>query len=93
MRCEIWNACIFVNVSGDAEPLLDRLAPLLERTPGYDFGAIRWAGKLEFEVNANWKLVHENNMEGYDVFSVHPKLLKFAPMNVRWSGEWDRQVF
>ncbi|GIS90969.1 MAG: hypothetical protein CM1200mP20_10100 [Pseudomonadota bacterium] len=27
-------------------------------------------------------------MEGYHVFSVHPQLLEFAPMNLRWSGEW-----
>lgn len=93
VRCETWNGCIFVNVSGDAEPLDEWLKPLLERTGGYDFSAIRWAGKLEFEVNANWKLVYENYMEGYHVFTVHPKLLKFAPMNVRWSGEWDRHVF
>lgn len=90
---ECWNGCIFVNVSGDAEPLQDWLQPLLERTSDYDFSAIRWAGKLDFEVNANWKLVYENYMEGYHVFTVHPKLLKFAPMNVRWSGEWDRHVF
>ncbi len=93
VRCETWNGCIFVNVSGDAEPLDAWLNPLLERTGNYDFSAIRWAGKLEFEVNANWKLVYENYMEGYHVFAVHPKLLKFAPMNVRWSGEWYRHVF
>ncbi|MEM9497126.1 MAG: aromatic ring-hydroxylating dioxygenase subunit alpha [Pseudomonadota bacterium] len=93
VRVETWNGCIFVNVSGDAEPLHTWLRPLLERTGNYDFTSIRWAGKLDFEVNANWKLVYENYMEGYHVFAVHPKLLKFAPMNVRWSGEWDRHVF
>lgn len=92
-RLERWNGCIFVNVSGDAEPLADWLAPLIRRTRPYDFGAIRWAGKLDFEVRANWKLVYENYMEGYHVFAVHPRLLKFAPMNVRWSGEWDDHVF
>lgn len=93
VRVETWNGCIFANVSGDAEPLDAWLEPLLKRTGNYDFSAIRWAGKLDFEVNANWKLVYENYMEGYHVFSVHPKLLKFAPMNVRWSGAWDRHVF
>ena len=93
VRVETWNGCIFANVSGDAEPLEEWLKPLLERTENYDFSSIRWAGKLDFEVNANWKLVYENYMEGYHVFAVHPKLLKFAPMNVRWSGEWDRHVF
>ena len=93
VRVETWNGCIFVNVSGDAEPLADWLAPLTRRTGAYDFSAIRWAGKLDFDVNANWKLVYENYMEGYHVFAVHPRLLKFAPMNVRWSGEWDEHVF
>ena len=93
VRCEAWNGCVFVNISGDAEPLADWLAPMLARTRNHDFSAIRWAGKLEFDVAANWKLVYENYMEGYHVFTVHPKLLKFAPMNVRWSGEWDGHVF
>ncbi len=92
-RCETWNGCIFVNVSGTAEPLLDWLRPMLNRTKNYDYSSIRWAGKIDFEVDANWKLVYENYMEGYHVFAVHPKLLKFAPMNVRWSGEWDDHVF
>ena len=92
-RCETWNGCIFVNVCGGAEPLHDWLQPMLQRTSGYDFSALRWAGKLDFEVSANWKLVYENYMEGYHVFAVHPGLAKFAPMNVRWSGEWDRHVF
>lgn len=92
-RCETWNGCIFVNVSGDAEPLADWLQPLLQRTANYDFSSIRWAGKLDFEVAANWKLVYENYMEGYHVFVVHPRLRQFAPMNVRWSGEWDQHVF
>lgn len=93
VRAETWNGCIFVNVSGTALPLDDWLAPLIARTKPYDFSAIRWAGKLDFTVNANWKLVYENYMEGYHVFSVHPRLLKFAPMNLRWSGEWDGHVF
>ncbi len=93
VRVEVWNGCIFVNVSGNAEPVTDWLEPLLRRTPNYDFSSIRWAGKLEFEIKTNWKLVYENYMEGYHVFSVHPGLLKFAPMNLRWSGEWDEHVF
>ncbi len=93
VRTKVWNGCIFVNVSGDAEPLQSWLAPLLQRTGAYDFSAIRWAGKLEFDVRANWKLVYENYMEGYHVFAVHPRLIKFAPMNIRWSGEWQNNVF
>ena len=93
VRCDVWNDCIFVNVSGDAQPLGQWLMPMLNKTKNYDFTKLRWAAKLDFEVNANWKLVYENYMEGYHVFAVHPRLLKFAPMNVRWSGEWTEHVF
>lgn len=93
VRVARWNGCIFVNISGDAEPLDQWLAPLIARTGVYDFSAIRWAGRIDFEVRANWKLVYENYMEGYHVFAVHPRLLKFAPMNIRWSGEWNDHVF
>lgn len=92
-RAANWNGCVFVNVSGDGEPLEEWLAPFLARTKAYDYSVLRWAGKLEFEVKANWKLVYENYMEGYHVFAVHPQLVKFAPMDLRWSGEWDRHLF
>jgi choline monooxygenase len=93
VRCTSWNGCVFVNISGDAPPVETWLTPLTARTEGYDYSAIRWAGKLEFDVRANWKLVYENYMEGYHVFNVHPRLIKFAPMNVRWSGRWCDHVF
>ena len=93
VRLEVWNGCAFLDLSGEAEPLVDWLAPLLQRCKGYDFGAIRWAGKIGFEVAANWKLVYENYMEGYHVFAVHPRLLEFAPMSSRWSGAWEDEVF
>ena len=93
VRVETWNGCIFVDIGGGAEPLDEWLSPLLKRTLGYDFSAICWAGRIDFDVKANWKLVLENYMEGYHVFSVHPRLLEFAPMNLRWSGEWHRHVF
>ena len=83
----------FPRVSGEAEPLEDWLAPLMARTRSYDFSALRWAGRIDFEVKANWKLVYENYMEGYHVFALHPRLLDFAPMETRWSGEWRGDTF
>ena len=93
VRVEEFFGCLFVNLSGTAEPLETWMAPVLEKLDGYDLSAIRWIAKREFEVEANWKLVYENYMEGYHVFSIHPKLLDFAPMEVRWSGEWRGNTF
>ena len=64
---------------------LDWLAPLLERcAAAMTFHYIRWAGKLDFEVAANWKLVYENYMEGYHVFCRCIRAcIEFAPDELR----------
>lgn len=93
IRCEVWNGCIFVNLSGDAEPLLDWLSPMLTRLKQFDFSPIRWIGKKSYRIKSNWKLILENYMEGYHVFAAHPRLIAHAPMDIRWSGEWMQHVF
>lgn len=93
IRCESWNGCHFVDLSGTAPALLDWLSPMLERTRAFDFSQIRWIGKKAYTIKSNWKLVLENYMEGYHVFAAHPRLIAHAPMNVRWSGEWMDHVF
>ena len=93
VRIEAFHGCLFANVSGTADPLADWMAPVMDQLSGYDFSAMRWAGKLDFEVEANWKLVYENYMEGYHVFAIHPRLLEFAPMDTRWAGEWRGNTF
>jgi choline monooxygenase len=84
---------VFVNLSGDAPPLDDYLAPMTGRLAGYDLGALRHAGSLSFEVAANWKLVHENYIEPYHVFNLHPRLAAFAPMEIRKPTETDGHCF
>ncbi|MDH3668055.1 MAG: aromatic ring-hydroxylating dioxygenase subunit alpha [Paracoccaceae bacterium] len=93
VRCEVWNGCVFVDISGAAPALDDWLAPMLRRTSAFDFAQIRWIGKRAYRIKANWKLVLENYMEGYHVFAAHPRLVEHAPMHVRWSGEWLEHVF
>ena len=93
IRCEAWNGCHFVDLSGQAPALLTWLDPMLKRTSAYDFSHIRWIGKTSYTIKSNWKLVLENYMEGYHVFCAHPRLIDHAPMSVRWSGEWRENVF
>ncbi len=93
IRCESWNGCHFVNLSGDAVDLSTWMAPMLKRTEAFDFSNIRWIGKKAYTIKSNWKLVLENYMEGYHVFAAHPRLIAHAPMDVRWSGEWQDDVF
>ena len=93
IRCETWNGCHFVDLSGKAPSLNRWLAPVFERSSAHDFSQIRWIGKKTYHFKSNWKLVLENYMEGYHVFAAHPRLIAHAPMTVRWSGEWIGHVF
>lgn len=93
IRVEELFGCLFANISGSADPLEVWMAPILKQLEGYDLSAIRWAGKLDFEIEGNWKLVYENYMENYHVFALHPRLLKFAPMEIRGAGAWHGNTF
>lgn len=88
-----FHGCLFVNISGEAEPLDVWIKPIVDELSGYALSALRWAGKIDFDVNANWKLIYENYMENYHVFALHPRLLEFAPMDIRGSGAWQGNTF
>ena len=44
IRCESWNGCHFVDLSGQAPDLATWLDPMLKRTSAFDFSNIRWIG-------------------------------------------------
>ncbi len=93
VRTQMWHDLIFVNMSGDAPALDDFLAPVTDRMDGYDMTALRYAGSTSFEVEANWKFAVENYIEPYHVFSLHPRLLSYAPMSVRQPSKIDGHCF
>jgi choline monooxygenase len=74
VRVEQWLDLIFINLSGDAPPLAEYLAPVCDRWSDYDFSQLRYGGELRFECNANWKLAVENFSESYHLPGIHPQL-------------------
>lgn len=93
VRVETAFGCVFADLSGTAPPLTEWLGPLTTALSGYDLSALRWAGKLDFEIAANWKLIYENFIEEYHVFSLHPRLHDFVPMHRRNVGGWRGNTF
>lgn len=92
VRCDIWHDWIFVNLDGKAVDLVQYLEPLLSRLHEYDFSALSFSTSMEFDIKANWKLVIENFIEPYHVFSCHPWLNDFVGMNERTAPTFDRHV-
>ena len=85
IRCEVWNGLVFVNLSGDAEPLEAHMSPIVARYPEHDFSVMRLGRVMELELNANWKLPIENFIEGYHLPWTHPFLNSISSMANHYS--------
>jgi len=87
VRTATWMGLVFVNLSGDAPPLDEHLAPLLARWAPYvgeggmdAYVPARAGGSLELTVGGNWKLAVENYCESYHLPWVHPGLNSYSKL-------------
>lgn len=89
VRADMWMDVIFVNLSGDAEPLEMLFKPLNDRWNYYDCSQICHAGVedgiLIDDLQANWKVVAENYTDTYHLPFVHGlSLQEYSPLNARY---------
>ena len=90
VRCETWHDWIFINMSGDAEPLADFTAPMAERLHFVDFSKLRHFLTMERRpIEANWKICTENTMEPYHVPYVHKDTAAGQPLGLHYMVEED----
>ena len=72
VRVGTWHDWVFVNLSGDAPPIEDFVAPLQRHLGGFDLSRMRHVVTVDLgEIAANWKLLMENFIEPYHVPFVH----------------------
>jgi choline monooxygenase len=88
VRCEQWGFLVFVCLDDETPALRDQLGDLPERLAGYRPEQWRLERRIEYTIDANWKLIAENFMEYYHLPWVHPSLVKVSPMDAhyRWQG-------
>jgi choline monooxygenase len=69
-----WGPFVFVNADADAPPLEETLGELpgLVADAGLDLDALAFSRRVEFELEANWKVVAENFLECYHCAVAHP---------------------
>jgi phenylpropionate dioxygenase-like ring-hydroxylating dioxygenase large terminal subunit len=69
-----WGPFVFVNASAEAPPLEETLGDLPEQVSeaGLDVDALAFNRRVEFELEANWKVVAENFLECYHCQIAHP---------------------
>jgi phenylpropionate dioxygenase-like ring-hydroxylating dioxygenase large terminal subunit len=100
VRLETWQGFVFLNLDPEAAPLAVQVGDLVENMARFDFGALRSAKRVEYDVAANWKFVAENYSECYHCPGVHPQLNRLTPYDLggdfdpdgAWEGGWMELV-
>ncbi len=80
VRCESWRGALFVNIEGAAVPLAEHMAPVDACLEGWRSRDLAHGGCLDYDIAANWKHIHENFIDVYHKFAIHPALCEFAPL-------------
>ena len=75
----LWEGFIFVNLADEPTPLEEVFAPLAGKFTHWNLPKLRSGRLIEYDVQANWKLIFENYSECYHCPGVHPMLSKVSP--------------
>jgi Rieske 2Fe-2S family protein len=85
VHCEVWDGFVFVNLT-DGTPTRSLVEQLAIEPDGpldyerYRAGELVTGARIVYEVEANWKIVHDNFNECLHCPSVHPELVQIVPL-------------
>jgi len=73
-----WGPFIFANPDRSSQPLEEALADLpdIVSQHGFDIGAVTFNRRVNYRINANWKIAVENYLECYHCPVNHPGLVE-----------------
>ena len=74
VRAEMWGGWIFVNASGDAQPLSAHLGTVFSLMEDYEPERLFLGKAHSYDIEANWKIIVENYHECYHCTEIHPEL-------------------
>lgn len=75
----LWEGFIFVSLADEPAPLKQVFEPLTGKFSHWNLPRLRSARRIDYDVQANWKLIFENYSECYHCPGVHPLLSKISP--------------
>jgi Rieske 2Fe-2S family protein len=81
-----WEGFIFINLSRSPEPFEASWGTMFDRFTRFGLPGLKLHRRIEYDIAANWKLIHQNYSECYHCSPVHPQLVKLTPPT---SGEND----
>lgn len=74
-----WDGFLMLNLSADPEPFEQAFATLLGKWTNWRPSEVRIGATIDYEVQANWKLIIENYSECYHCPIIHPALVAISP--------------
>ena len=89
-KVEVWHGFIFINFDSEAAPLAPRLAPVAAAIANYDLASAEGPPSVTGEFAWNWKVMLENNNDGYHASKLHRgPLHDFVPSELASFPEAD----
>ena len=92
VRISEWEGWLFANVSGDSGPLHEHVGNLAAFMEAWAPRQMVEVSRMDYLVEANWKLIHENYQECYHCSEIHPELCRVSPptsgVNLDATGIW-----
>ncbi|HEY2139150.1 MAG TPA: aromatic ring-hydroxylating dioxygenase subunit alpha [Chthoniobacterales bacterium] len=79
VKLGVWEGFIFASLADDPTALEEWFAPLNEKFSDWSLARLKSVKRVEYDVQANWKLMFENYSECYHCPGVHPMLSKVSP--------------
>lgn len=74
-----WEGFIFLNLSAHPPPLSESLAAIWSKFKDWGLERLQAVRRIEYQVEANWKLIFQNYSECYHCPTVHPLLNQLTP--------------
>jgi len=94
VRSAVWLNTVFINLSENAMPFEDYIAPLTRQfnelcsaDDRLKFVSGNADCRTTMTVQSNWKLPVENYLESYHLPTVHPELNRISPLDVHFDLE------
>ncbi len=83
IRLETFGPLIFVNLDPDAESLAAQAGDMLAEIRSYapEFDKLTRAGRMTWEIEANWKVCVDNFLECYHCEPAHPAFAQLVEMD------------
>jgi phenylpropionate dioxygenase-like ring-hydroxylating dioxygenase large terminal subunit len=76
---KVWEGFVFINLSENPIAFEDVFAPILNRFQLWRLSELRTVHRIDYDIQANWKLIFQNYSECYHCPKVHPMLSKLTP--------------